>query len=125
MPAKIRLLYAEDDQDTRDMICLALEDEGFEVACPNDAQDFLKRAKEEKWDCYMLDTWMPDMSGVELCKRIREFDSGTPLIFYSAAAYQRDQDQAIECGAQAYLVKPVPFETMFETIRATVSSSQI
>jgi two-component system OmpR family response regulator len=72
MPSTIRLLYAEDDPDTRDMICVALEMEDFEVVCPNSPPKFLKIAKEGRWDAYMLDTWLPDISAVELCKRIRE-----------------------------------------------------
>jgi DNA-binding response OmpR family regulator len=121
-PAKTRLLYAEDDPDTRDMICVALEMEGFEVVCPDSPSKFLKIAKEERWDAYMLDTWMPDISGVELCKRIREFDPHTPIIFYSAAAYEHDKRQALECGAQAYIVKPVPFEALIEGISAAITS---
>ncbi|MDQ1728642.1 MAG: hypothetical protein QOD33_767 [Pyrinomonadaceae bacterium] len=124
MPPPIRLLYAEDDLDTRDMICLALEAEGFEVVCPDSPRDFLMKAEAGKWDAFMLDTWMPQMSGVDLCKRIREFDPTTPIIFYSAAAYERDKKQALECGAQAYIVKPVAFEVLTASIRSVVESRQ-
>lgn len=53
-----------------------------------------------------MDSWLPDGSGLDLCKRIREFDQGTPIVFYSAAAYEADRESALQCGAQAYLVKP-------------------
>jgi two-component system OmpR family response regulator len=125
MPAKVRLLYAEDDPDTREMICFALEREGFEVVCPDNPSEFLKRARDERWDALMVDTWMPDMSGIELCKSIRQFDSSTPIIFYTAAAYERDQKQALECGAQAYIVKPVSFEVLISGIRAAVTSADL
>jgi DNA-binding response OmpR family regulator len=118
----IRLLYAEDDPDTRDLICLALETEGFEIVCPETPLEFLEQAKAERWDLIMLDTWMPGMSGFELCSRIREFDLITPVIFYSAAAYEPDKRQAFQCGAQAYFVKPVPFDKLIQGIRDAIAA---
>lgn len=122
MPSKIRLLYAEDDPDTRDMICFALEREGFEVVCPGNPGEFVKMAEGARWDAFMMDTWMPEISGVDLCKKIREFDPHTPIIFYSGAAHERDRKQALECGAQAYIVKPVSFEVLIKSIRAAINS---
>ena len=105
--SKVRLLYAEDGLDTRDLICIGLEIEGFEVICPDSSQAFLTLAKKEQWDVYMLDTWMPQVSGIDLCKKLREFDSATTIIFYSAAAFEHEQKQAFECGAQAYAPNPL------------------
>lgn len=119
-----RVLYAEDDPDTREMICFALEREGFEVVCPDNPGEFLRIARDERWDAFMMDTWMPDISGLELCKSIREFDSSTPIIFYTAAAYERDQKLALECGAQAYIVKPVSFEVLIKGIRGAINPNQ-
>jgi DNA-binding response OmpR family regulator len=66
----------------------------------------LKAASEEKFDIYLLDLWLPDGSGMDLCKKIRQFDDKTPIAFYSAAALAVDRDAALQSGAQAYLVKP-------------------
>jgi len=63
-------------------------------------------AGSQHFDLYLLDSSLPDGSGVDLCRRIREFDKATPIVFYSAAAYEIDRDEAIKSGAQAYLVKP-------------------
>lgn len=82
----------------------------------------LKVAKADRWDLYMLDTWMPEISGFELCERIREFDSKTPIVFYSASAYDRDKERARECGAFAYIVKPVEFEELVKGLRAAINS---
>jgi DNA-binding response OmpR family regulator len=82
MPApKIRILYSEDDPDTREIVCLLLAREGFETVCPDRSQDVLRVAQEEKFDVYLLDTWTPIVSGVEICKKIREYDPHTPVIF--------------------------------------------
>ena len=117
-----RLLYAEDDPDTREMICVALEFEGFEVVCPDNPQEFLKLAKAEKWDVFMLDNWMPDMNGIELCRELRKFDSVTPIVFYSAAAYQTEKQKALASGAQSYITKPALLEVLVEGLRSVVSS---
>jgi DNA-binding response OmpR family regulator len=117
---KVRLLYAEDDQDTREMICVLLEKENFEVVCPQTGQDFLQRARDERWDLYMLDSWMPGLSGLEICARIREFDSQTPIVFYSAAAFESDKKKAFACGAKGYMVKPIPFDELVKGIYAAI-----
>jgi two-component system response regulator PrrA len=122
---KLRVLYAEDDSDTRELTCLILEADGFEVVCPDSPRDFLRLAKEDSFDVYMLDTWMPEMSGIELCKSLKEFDSQTPIIFYSAAAFERDKKQALDCGAQAYIVKPAGFEELANTLRSAAKASSI
>jgi DNA-binding response OmpR family regulator len=119
--SKVRILYAEDDPDTRDMICIALELEGFEVICPDNPDSFLARAKEERWDVYMLDTWMPQVSGIELCTKLREFDLGTPIIFYSAAAYEHERKQALGCGAQAYVTKPASIDDLVGSINSVLA----
>jgi DNA-binding response OmpR family regulator len=120
-PSKVRILYAEDDPDTRDMICIALEQEGFEVVCPDDPNAFLTLARENPWDVYMLDTWMPDMSGVELCKKLREFDLGTPIIFYTASAFEYERKEALECGAQAYVTKPAELDHLVKSINSVLA----
>jgi DNA-binding response OmpR family regulator len=120
----MRLLYAEDDPDTRDMISVALGSEGFEVVCPKDLEVFLKLANDERWDLYMLDNWMPEISGVELCKRIREFDASTPIVFYSAVAYEHDKNEALAAGAFAYITKPVALDDLILGLRAALRSAQ-
>src|SRR5882757_7155468 len=122
---KTRLLYAEDDQDTREMICVLLESENFDVVCPPTSQDFLRLARDERWDLYMLDSWMPGLSGFEVCAQLREFDSSTPIVFYSAAALERDKKKAFDCGASAYLVKPVAFDELIKVILAATDGHSV
>jgi len=121
MPSPIRVLYAEDDADTREMMCMILEAEGFEVSCPETPTRFLQTAKDGQIDVFLLDWWMPEISGIALCKAIREFDSYTPIIFYSAAAYEKDVEAARAAGAQSYIRKPCPFEELIAEIRAVVA----
>jgi DNA-binding response OmpR family regulator len=101
-----RVLYIEDHEDTRELVTLVLEQKCLEVVTGSTIQTGVVLARAQKFDLYLLDSWLPDGSGLELCRRIREFDKATPIIFYSAAAYESDRVEAIRSGAQAYLIKP-------------------
>ena len=101
-----RVLYIEDHEDTRELVTLVLEQKSLEVVTGSTIKSGVALAGSQKFDLYLLDSWLPDGSGLELCKLIREFDKATPILFYSAAAYEMDRAEAIKCGAQAYLVKP-------------------
>jgi DNA-binding response OmpR family regulator len=104
--SKRRILYIEDHEDTRELITLVLQQKDYEVITGSTIENGIDLAGTERFDLYLLDSWLPDGSGLDLCKRIREFDQRTPILFYSAAAYEADKDLAMESGAQAYLIKP-------------------
>jgi two-component system, OmpR family, response regulator len=101
-----RVLYIEDHEDTRELVTIVLEQKSYEVVTESTIESGVAIAGSQHFDLYLLDSWLPDGSGVDLCRRIREFDRATPILFYSAAAYEIDRDEAIKSGAQAYLVKP-------------------
>src|ERR1051325_741056 len=101
-----RVLYIEDHEDTRELVTLVLEQKCIEVVTGTTIKSGVALAGSEAFDLYLLDSWLPDGSGIELCRKIREFDQETPIVFYSAAAYEIDRAEAIRSGAQAYLIKP-------------------
>ena len=103
---KRRVLYIEDHEDTRELVTLLLSQKSFEVVTGTTIESGIALALAEKFDLYLLDSWLPDGSGMDLCRRIREFDQTTPILFYSAAAYASDQEMALQSGAQGYLTKP-------------------
>lgn len=101
-----RVLYIEDHEDTRELVTLLLNQKSYEVVTGATIEHGIALAVAEKFDLYLLDSWLPDGSGLDLCRQIREFDQTTPILFYSAAAYASDHETALSCGAQAYLIKP-------------------
>jgi CheY-like chemotaxis protein len=105
-PLRPRILCTEDDLDTRDLLRMLLEVEGFEVVCAENSTQAMSLAMAEKFDLYLLDNWMPDMAGDDLCRNLREFDPKTPILFYSGAAFESDKARAMAAGAQGYIVKP-------------------
>ena len=101
-----RILYIEDHADTRELVTLLLAQKSYEVVTGATIKHGVALAGAEEFDLYLLDSWLPDGSGLDLCRQIRQFDKTTPILFYSAAAYEIDRDHALSCGAQAYLTKP-------------------
>lgn len=101
-----RVLYIEDHEDTRELVTLVLEQKSYEVVTGSTIKSGVDLAGSQDFDLYLLDSWLPDGSGLDLCRQIREFDKATPIVFYSAAAYEIDREEALDSGAQAYLVKP-------------------
>ena len=101
-----RILYIEDHEDTRELVTLLLAQKSYEVITGSTIETGVALAGTEDFDLYLLDSWLPDGSGVDLCEQIRTFDKTTPILFYSAAAYDADHELALKSGAQAYLVKP-------------------
>jgi DNA-binding response OmpR family regulator len=120
---KCRILCTEDDADTREVLRLLLEMEGFDVTCAEDSQQALSFARAEKFDLYLLDNWVPAITGDHLCQALREFDSTTPVLFYSGAASEVDKARAMASGAQGYLVKPAELEELTAEIRRLIPTA--
>jgi len=102
---KKRILFVEDHEDTWEIVELTLAECKLTFARKFD--DGLRLARQGYFDLYLLDNWLPGGSGIGLWRAIRQFDPHTPILFYSAAAYEHDIQEALRSGAQGYLVKPV------------------
>jgi len=117
---KGRILSTEDDPDTRDLVRLLLEVEGFELIYADSAEQALSLAHTTHFDLYLLDNWVPGLAGEDLCRKLREFDQTTPILFYSGAGHQSDKDGAMAAGAQGYVVKPADPDELTAQIRALI-----
>jgi DNA-binding response OmpR family regulator len=109
-----RILLVEDHEDARAIVKFNLVE--YKLSCARDVDEGLRLARRRYFDLYILDNWLPDGSGVELCRLIREFDPHTPILFYSAAGYTRDIQEALHAGAQAYLLKPANFDALKQAV---------
>jgi DNA-binding response OmpR family regulator len=67
---------------------------------------------------------MPGLSGTALTEELREFDSRTPILFYSAAAYDSDKEAAYTSGAQGYLVKPADGDQLIAEVNRLIAESK-
>jgi DNA-binding response OmpR family regulator len=118
------ILYIEDHEDTRELVSLLLEKANYRVTTACSVKDGLKLAREGGFDLYIIDSWLPDGTGIDFCQRLREFDHGTPIMFLSAAAYETDIQAAMDNGAQRYLVKPADLQLLNNEVSALICSSK-
>jgi DNA-binding response OmpR family regulator len=116
---KKRILFVDDHEDSWEIVALKLDE--CRLTFARDFDGGLRLARQGYFDLYILDNWLPDGSGIGLCRAIREFDPYTPILFYSAAAYERDIQEALRSGAQAYLVKPVKPEELEQAVAKLTS----
>ena len=101
-----RVLYVEDDADSREMIGALLKFSRIEAKAVATAAEAFQLMAGERFDLYLLGTSLPDLSGFELCRQMRASSPQTPILFYSGAAYESDKQRGIEAGANCYVAKP-------------------
>jgi CheY-like chemotaxis protein len=119
-----RILYVEDDKDTRELMTCVLAMNNYKVVAAENCDDALMLARSSQFDLYLIDNWMPGCSGIDLCKKLRGFNPQTPILFYSGAAYESDKQQAFTAGAQGYMVKPVDNDELIEQVSRIISAAR-
>ena len=117
-----RVLIVDDDE----MVLMALEEllrpEGYEVETVSSGTEALKRIDQNGYDLLMLDIIMPEMDGLELCRKIREREGfrETPIVFLTAKNRDEDKAQGVEAGANLFLSKPISPDKLLEIISDTI-----
>ncbi len=102
----MKVLCAEDHEDTRWLMVAVLEEVGLEVRTAATTGEALRLACTERFDLFLLDKIMPNGDSLDLCRKLRKMFPKVPIIFYSAAAGTKDKEAAMAAGATCYLVKP-------------------
>lgn len=115
-----KILYVEDEKDIREVVTLMCRSEGYEVSAVETGLAALELASCQKFDLYIMDNGLPDIRGVDLCKKLREINP-TPTLFYSAASDKSDLETAFSSGAQAYVVKPASVEKLINEVRRLIN----
>ena len=101
-----RVLYVDDDEDSREMLRMLLEFHSIETKAVGTAGEALSSIQAEHFDLYLLDAWLPDLDGFELCRQMRCNDSQTPILFFSGVGRDADKKRSHDVGANAYVIKP-------------------
>ena len=119
MPIKPRILIVEDEPAIVDTIQYALETDGFATRCLFLGAPVLPLLADEAFDLIVLDIGLPDISGLELCKQIRNTHA-IPIIFLTARADEIDRVVGLEIGADDYVVKPFSPRELSARVRAVL-----
>jgi DNA-binding response OmpR family regulator len=116
MSARVRILFLDDNDDTCELVNLVLTQAGYEVVVGRSVADGLRLTRDKHFDFILLDWFLSDGTGLDLCRAVRQFDGNTPIFFYTGMAHERHLRTALQAGAQGYLVKPVEMDTLLKTI---------
>ncbi len=118
------ILYVEDTQDTRFLVEWSLQQEGFAVTAVQTAEEGLREARDNSYALFLLDIGLADMDGLQLCREIREFDTHTPILFFTAYAPLLDHEEAKRAGAQGCLRKPEDTTRLVPAIRTLIGQTE-
>lgn len=120
-----RVLVIEDEALIRDMVMVALEEEGYEVLTSSDGrsalnllQSYQSQERETPFDLIILDIMLPEVNGLDLCRYLRYQGNITPILILSAKGEETDRVLGLEVGADDYLSKPFSLRELVARCRA-------
>ena len=122
--SKQTILCVDDDKDNLDLITFVFQNEGFEVTACDSLEDCLFQIRQNHFAAIILDNRFGDETSVEVCEEIRAYNPHTPIVFYSGEARQTEIQKALNACADAYLVKPIGFDTLSETVNKLIQENQ-
>lgn len=118
-----KILVVEDEIKIARFLELELKYEGYEVEIANDGREGLEKALELSVDLIILDLMLPKLSGIEVCRRIRQ-SSEIPIIMLTAKDDVSDKVMGLDMGADDYMTKPFAIEELLARIRVALSRTQ-
>ena len=114
-----RILIIEDEKNLARLVELELQHEGYETAACKNGREGLEMALNEDWDAILLDLMLPELNGLEVCRRIRQVKT-TPIIMMTARDSVIDRVSGLDHGADDYIVKPFAIEELLARLRAVL-----
>ncbi|MFD0589069.1 response regulator transcription factor [Paenibacillus sp. GCM10027627] len=114
------ILIVEDEAKIARLLEIELECEGYKTAAAGNGIDALEKFRGGSWDLILLDVMLPGMSGFELLRRIRQTDTGVPVILLTAKGSVEDKVAGLDQGANDYVTKPFQIEELLARVRAAL-----
>lgn len=114
-----KILIVEDDNKIARFVELELRHEGYETETASDGRTGLSKALSPDVDLVLLDIMLPELSGMEVCRRIRQ-ESEVPIIILTAKGDVTDKVAGLDLGANDYMTKPFAIEELLARIRAVL-----
>ena len=114
--SKAKILVVEDDLKILFLLRETLEKEGYTVISTSDGKDAIEHAALHQPDLVILDVWLPNMDGFEICQKLREL-SDVPILMLTGKKREDDKLRGLSCGADDYLVKPFSPKEMVARVK--------
>lgn len=100
-----KVLIIEDDSFLQGLAANKLSKNDFDVDTANKGEDAITKIVNQKFDCILLDLMLPDISGFDILKNLKEANQKTPVIVFSNLSNDKDIKKAMDLGANEYLIK--------------------
>ncbi|WMJ74127.1 response regulator transcription factor [Cytophagaceae bacterium ABcell3] len=120
----MKILNVEDDHRIAELIKRGLEEEGYSVSSAHDAASGWELIDSDAFDLLIIDVMLPDMSGLDLCQKIRKKHPSLPILMLTALGTTDDKVEGFDSGANDYLVKPFDIRELSVRIRELLKRSQ-
>ncbi len=123
-PGKKKIIIVDDDRETREMLKMALELEGYEVSLAANGLRLISTLHVDRPDVILLDVVMSWINGFELCRAVKKNEEfkDIPVIFVSARKTQKDIDAGMAAGAVDYFPKPIDMERLIARLAGRVGA---
>src|ERR1051325_11828750 len=121
---KPHILHVEDDPDVRLLIAGSLQAFGYMVVTAGTVAEAMQLARDLRFDLCILDVRLPDGSGIDLCRQLRDLQPNVPVLYYSAYASDSEQKEALSVCGDAYLKKAVSLEYLEHTLARPLGKHQ-
>lgn len=119
-----RILIIEDEPDLVKGLRLNLSDEGFEVDSASNGVEGLRKAVEEAPDLIILDIMLPEMDGLEVCRKLRQKNIDIPVVMLTAKGGEIDKVVGLEIGADDYMTKPFSIRELLARIKVRLRHAE-
>ena len=114
----MHVLVVDDERPVREALERALRLEGYDVGLAQDGAEAIRLLADDPADVVVLDILMPNLDGLEVCKRLRSAGDSTPILMLTARDAVGDRVEGLDAGADDYLVKPFALEELLARVRA-------
>ena len=114
-----KIMIVEDERRIARFLQMELEHEGFETESEENGRRAYERIVQEQYDLVLLDIMLPDMDGLEVCRRVREI-SDVPIIMLTAKDDVEDKVNGLDIGADDYITKPFAIQELLARVRAAI-----
>jgi len=114
----LKIGIAEDDQKIADLLKSALEENGYQIQTVSNGIDAFTIFSENAFNLLIIDIMMPGLSGIQVCKRLRETDKQTPILMLTAMGTVDDKVTGLNAGGDDYLVKPFHLKELLARVSA-------
>jgi len=111
------LLIVEDEEGIVQFLKQGLEEEGYKITAATNGKAGLEAFNDGKFDLLLLDWMLPKMTGLELCKAIRQMNTKVPILFLTAKDTVQETVEGLKAGANDYIKKPFSFDELVERIK--------